>query len=187
MTSLYFALTPLPLLWVLAWRHNTRRALHYHIPQLSILDLLCEPSPQAKTVGTIAALYVDATKLHPLELDAILAQLTRLAKRSRTKELLCRAYAIRILWFAHIKVALMLLYGFTIIYCGRISENKSCALAKPKKTLWCRPILVQGPCESRPSAMDKQGHGELQSALGRRCVIYREQEVRQAPSHRSCS
>ncbi|KDO25801.1 hypothetical protein SPRG_08744 [Saprolegnia parasitica CBS 223.65] len=102
-TSLYIALTPLPLLWVLAWRHNTRRALHYHIPQQSILDLLCEPSPQAKTVGAIAALYVDATKLHPLELEPILAQLTRLAKRSRNKELLCRAFAIRILWFAHIK------------------------------------------------------------------------------------
>ncbi|KDO25800.1 hypothetical protein SPRG_08743 [Saprolegnia parasitica CBS 223.65] len=114
-SSLYTA--PLPIVWLAAWNLNARRATHYHIPHLSILELLQMPSSQCKLVGTIAALHVDATKI---------------AKFSRSGELLCRAYAIRVLWFCHIE---------------NFRKTKTCVgemtpeTAVPSK-LWCKDRAI---------------------------------------------
>ena len=62
------------------------------------------PSTQGKLVGTIAALHVDAVRVRHRDHDAIMSQLLKIAKLARSGELLCRAYAIRNLWFCHIEV-----------------------------------------------------------------------------------
>ncbi|OQR94344.1 hypothetical protein ACHHYP_01450 [Achlya hypogyna] len=102
-SQLYYSLAPLPLIWVAAWYGNDRRARNYHVPDLSIMELLRDYSTRCKTVGTIAALYMDPLKLHAVHYSAIIAQLENICKRSRSKELLCRAYALRTLWFCHIE------------------------------------------------------------------------------------
>ncbi|OQS01360.1 hypothetical protein ACHHYP_01205, partial [Achlya hypogyna] len=100
MWHLYYALIPLPLLWLSAWHINNRRALLYHIPDLSILELLKETSAQAVVVGAIAAFHVDVTRLPVRDYDALIIRLNALAKDS---EPLCRIYAIRTLWFCHLE------------------------------------------------------------------------------------
>ncbi|EQC41044.1 hypothetical protein SDRG_02100 [Saprolegnia diclina VS20] len=102
-TSLYYSLAPLPLVWVLAWHLNERRARLFHVPNLPIWDLLLERSVRSKTVGTIAALYVDAINLPASSFEGIIAQLEKIVKRSAPDELPCRAYALRALWFCHVK------------------------------------------------------------------------------------
>ncbi|EQC39954.1 hypothetical protein SDRG_02609 [Saprolegnia diclina VS20] len=98
---LYYALTPLPLLWLGVWRLNNRRALQFHIPDKSILGLLSDASSSAsRAVGTIAALYMDPSKLHATQLAAVVDSIEKIAQG---KELRTRVHALRILWFLHLK------------------------------------------------------------------------------------
>ncbi|KDO23132.1 hypothetical protein SPRG_09940, partial [Saprolegnia parasitica CBS 223.65] len=100
-TDLYYALTPLPLLWLTVWRLNNRRALQFHIPDKSILGLLSDASSStSRAVGTIAALYMDPSKLHPSDLAAVVNGIEKIAQG---KELHTRVYALRILWFLHLE------------------------------------------------------------------------------------
>ncbi|KDO24726.1 hypothetical protein SPRG_10260 [Saprolegnia parasitica CBS 223.65] len=98
--NLYYELAALPVVGILAWVINGRRARHFHIPDVSILTLLESPQPQVRVVGAIAAFYVDAAKLHPLDHEGILTRLRELA--SSDSHPLCRTYAIQTLWFCHI-------------------------------------------------------------------------------------
>ncbi|OQR94361.1 hypothetical protein ACHHYP_01448 [Achlya hypogyna] len=100
--NLYYSLVPLPVLWIIMWRRNDRRATQFHIADKSILGLLCDSSPQSKAVGTIAALYMDPAKLHPNDYCALVTQIGEIAKPTRTHDLVTRIYALRILWFCHI-------------------------------------------------------------------------------------
>ncbi|KDO18804.1 hypothetical protein SPRG_21641 [Saprolegnia parasitica CBS 223.65] len=100
--SLYYALLPLPMVWVGAWKVNDRRALLYHIPGVRIPDLLRHPSPDVSLVGAIAALHLNPNNVHERDLGPILEQLDGLAA-SVTATPLCRAYALRTLWFSHIE------------------------------------------------------------------------------------
>ncbi|KDO20329.1 hypothetical protein SPRG_21423, partial [Saprolegnia parasitica CBS 223.65] len=100
-TDLYYALTPLPLLWLTVWRLNNRRALQFHIPDKSILGLLSDAtSSTSRAVGTIAALYMDPSKLHPSDLAAVVNYIEKIAQG---KDLYTRVYALRILWFLHLE------------------------------------------------------------------------------------
>ncbi|OQS00732.1 hypothetical protein ACHHYP_02819 [Achlya hypogyna] len=100
---LYASLLPLPLVWASAWRTNSRRAALFDIPDLSILELLQQRTPQAKTVGTIAALHMDASKVRQADHEAIIFHLHGIAKHSMLGTPLCRIYAIRTLWFCYIR------------------------------------------------------------------------------------
>ena len=104
LNGLYAALLSLPLIWIFAWHVNDKRARRFYIPDLSILDLLQERSPQAKMVGTIAALYMDAAKVRHVDHEAIVFHLHSIAKHSMLGVPLCRIYAIRTLWFCYIRV-----------------------------------------------------------------------------------
>ncbi|EQC41042.1 hypothetical protein, variant [Saprolegnia diclina VS20] len=130
--ALYWSLLPLPLVWLTAWKINGRRATQYHIPHLTILELLQMPSPQSKLVGTIAALHVDAAKVRHRDHDAIISQLLKIAKLARSGELLCRAYAIRILWFCHIEN-----FRKTKTCVGELTPET----AVPSK-LWCKDRAI---------------------------------------------
>ncbi|OQR94661.1 hypothetical protein THRCLA_08132 [Thraustotheca clavata] len=100
--GLYSSLTPLPFISLIAWKINNKRASRFHIPDLSILQLLHDSSPQANIVGTIAALYMDATKVRRRDHEGIINQLERFAQ-TNILSLLCRTYAIRTLWFCHVE------------------------------------------------------------------------------------
>ncbi|EQC25236.1 hypothetical protein SDRG_16891 [Saprolegnia diclina VS20] len=100
---LYYSLTPLPLVWVASWYINDRRARRYHIPDLSIADLLHEPSAQANVVGAIAALYMDAAKVPQYDCEAIISRLDKFARSKSISDPMCRLYAIRTLWFCYIE------------------------------------------------------------------------------------
>ncbi|EQC29474.1 hypothetical protein SDRG_12722 [Saprolegnia diclina VS20] len=102
MQLLYYALTPLPVVWVLAWTLNDRRARAFNIPNLSILELLEHPSSQAHVVGAIAAFHVDVTKVNVREFASIYRRLEALAKATK-RDPLGRIYAIRTLWFCHVE------------------------------------------------------------------------------------
>ncbi|OQR99484.1 hypothetical protein ACHHYP_06014 [Achlya hypogyna] len=97
------ALTPLPGVWYLAWHVNHQRARRFHVPNVSILELLQHPLPMTKTVGAVAALYMNPAKVIQRDHERIVAQLRRLAATSDAPS--CRIYALRTLWFCHIEVS----------------------------------------------------------------------------------
>ncbi|OQS00733.1 hypothetical protein ACHHYP_02823 [Achlya hypogyna] len=126
--ALYYLLLPLPGVWAAAWTLNHRRASLFYVPDLSIVELLHQRSKQAKVVGAIAALHMDAARVRRIDHEAIVAQLLKIAKRSRSDELLCRTYAIRFLWFCHIEN-----FRKTKKAVGEISDETAIS---PK--LWCK-------------------------------------------------
>ncbi|OQR97040.1 hypothetical protein THRCLA_07101 [Thraustotheca clavata] len=101
--QLYISLLPLPLVWAAAWHFNTKRASSFHIPSLSILELLRERSIQAKTVGVIAVLHADPVNIRQVDHELIIDCIEKLVTMARTTELHCRIYSLRILWFNHIE------------------------------------------------------------------------------------
>ncbi|OQS00746.1 hypothetical protein ACHHYP_02822 [Achlya hypogyna] len=102
-TNLYVALSPLPIVWATAWSVNDRRARLFHIPRLTILELLQERATQAKTVGAIAALHANPVSIPEVDHEAIVSLLHKTVRLARTGELHCRLYAARLLWFCHIE------------------------------------------------------------------------------------
>ncbi|OQR99489.1 hypothetical protein ACHHYP_06016 [Achlya hypogyna] len=100
--KLYYALLPLPVVWLGAWKLNDRRALLYHVPGVSIPQLLEHPSTDVNLVGAIAALHLNPNNIHECNFEPILRHLNRLAATA-TAPPLCRAYALRTLWFGHIE------------------------------------------------------------------------------------
>ncbi|OQR99490.1 hypothetical protein ACHHYP_20243 [Achlya hypogyna] len=99
--TLLYSLIPLPVVWAGAWRINSRRATRFHIPKVSIQELLRSESSNIKLVGTIAALYMNPKKVPDRDYDPIIVQLRRLA--ATAPEPLCRIHALRTLWFCHIE------------------------------------------------------------------------------------
>ena len=93
----------LPAIWAIAWWVNDKRARLFYIPYLPIVELMNHETERARTVGVIAALYVDATKLPDTEYDNFIMSLRTIAKTNST-EPLCRINAIRTLWFCYAKV-----------------------------------------------------------------------------------
>ncbi|OQS02062.1 hypothetical protein THRCLA_05536 [Thraustotheca clavata] len=100
LTDLYYLIIPLPLIWIVSWHVNSKRADCYHIPGVAIHHLLEHSSEQAQTVGAIAALHMDPQNVHHRYYHRIIVQLEKLAMSSTPH---CRLYAIRTLWFCHIE------------------------------------------------------------------------------------
>ncbi|OQS03773.1 hypothetical protein THRCLA_03935 [Thraustotheca clavata] len=99
---LYYCLVPLPLVWLVSWRVNNKQAARYHVPDVSIHQLLLHRSKAVNLIGAIAALHVNPNNIHRHDLGHIVFQLQKLSKNARVP-LLCRAYALRTLWFSHIE------------------------------------------------------------------------------------
>ncbi|KDO24734.1 hypothetical protein SPRG_10268 [Saprolegnia parasitica CBS 223.65] len=100
---LHYSLGLLPLIWVTAWVVNSRRAAKFHIPSLTIVELLHDRTLQAKTVGAIAALHVNPLNIRANDYEAIIAMVHKTVKVARLRELHCRLYCARLLWFCHIE------------------------------------------------------------------------------------
>ncbi|EQC29480.1 hypothetical protein SDRG_12728 [Saprolegnia diclina VS20] len=101
--NLHYSLALLPLIWVTAWVVNGRRAAKFHIPSLTIVELLHDSTLQAKTVGAIAALHVNPLNIRSKDYEAIIAMAHKTVKIARLRELHCRLYCARLLWFCHIE------------------------------------------------------------------------------------
>ncbi|ETW09567.1 hypothetical protein H310_00118 [Aphanomyces invadans] len=101
-TSLYYSLVPLPLVWLTAWTINDRRAKLFYIPYRPIVDLLVMSEARPQLAGVIAALYVDPMKIHAKDYTLIVARLYAIA-RSSDAEPQSRMHALRTLWFLHCK------------------------------------------------------------------------------------
>ncbi|OQR87291.1 hypothetical protein ACHHYP_09224 [Achlya hypogyna] len=99
--SLLLTLTPLPLVWVIAWHANHRRAERFHIPNISILGLLLHPSPAIAKVGAVAALHMNPTNVISRDHKPIIDQLRHLAATASDPS--SRVYALRTLWFCVLK------------------------------------------------------------------------------------
>ncbi|OQR87292.1 hypothetical protein ACHHYP_09222 [Achlya hypogyna] len=94
-------LIPLPLVWATAWRLNNRRAMRYHIPYASILELLVHPSPPITVVGAVAATYMNPLRVVGRDHEQIIMQLWRVAEAPSYP--MGRVYALRTLWFCYIE------------------------------------------------------------------------------------
>ncbi|EQC26680.1 hypothetical protein SDRG_15518 [Saprolegnia diclina VS20] len=102
-STLLWTLVPLPLVGVAAWKVNDRRARLFHIPNVSIVELLRDESPTIQLVGAVAALYVNPNRLVQSDHEKLLVELRRLAHGPMHTPL-CRLYALRTLWFSHVEI-----------------------------------------------------------------------------------
>ncbi|RHY16488.1 hypothetical protein DYB25_000529 [Aphanomyces astaci] len=101
-SSLYYSLVPLPVVWLVAWTINDRRAKLFYIPYRPIVDLLVMPEARPQLAGVIAALYADPMKIRSDDYLLIVTRLYSIA-RSSDAEPQSRTHALRTLWFLHCK------------------------------------------------------------------------------------
>ncbi|RHY92541.1 hypothetical protein DYB37_000474 [Aphanomyces astaci] len=101
-SSLYYSLVPLPVVWLVAWTINDRRAKLFYIPYRPIIDLLVMPEARPQLAGVIAALYADPMKIRSEDYLLIVTRLYSIA-RSSDAEPQSRTHALRTLWFLHCK------------------------------------------------------------------------------------
>ncbi|EQC30503.1 hypothetical protein SDRG_11819 [Saprolegnia diclina VS20] len=101
-STLLWTLVPLPIIGVAAWKINDRRARLFHIPNVSIVELLRDESPAIQLVGVVAALYANPNRVVQTDHEKLLVELRRLAHGPMHTSL-CRLYALRTLWFSHIE------------------------------------------------------------------------------------
>ncbi|RQM24671.1 hypothetical protein B5M09_000427 [Aphanomyces astaci] len=101
-SSLYYSLVPLPVVWLVAWTINDRRAKLFYIPYRPIVDLLVMPEARPQLAGVIAALYADPMKIRSEDYLLIVTRLYSIA-RSSDAEPQSRTHALRTLWFLHCK------------------------------------------------------------------------------------
>ena len=68
-------LSLLPMVWILAWKFNSKRAIIFHIPRCPISELLDSNEERVVYTGTIAALHVLATNVSKKEAGKIILRL----------------------------------------------------------------------------------------------------------------
>ena len=94
-----YCLVPLPLLWIVAWVVNSRRALHYHVPRCSISELLKSDREHVRLVGTMASLHIKTYQISVEEQHEIIKTL-QLILNNPDEEPMIRIHAAQTLWHA---------------------------------------------------------------------------------------